>query len=357
MLAQSVFYTSGPLEVSGNSLSTSTGNLGSAANKYSNLFLTGTGFADEFSARKASYLTGEITGLSISNLYPRGTPDLGHATMPWKDLYLSGTGSAYKFDSVNMAAQSGEFLLAAVYNLKPYGTPNLGENNLRWNNLFLTGDATIDELISRLVSSKSGEITGLSISNLYPIGQPNLGQETQKWNNSYITGTGYSYSQEVVYDGRSEEVITRAETTGRFVSKTVSINQNIDFASGIVSGLFFNLKANKTYKLDYNLHYSGSATTEGINLCFSGTNQATFAAGDILINDFNSVMKAYPVTGYLHVISNNQGSTDRNTIFCNLLVTNSSSDSTLYLIASKETNSSSPAISINSGSWATMMQY
>ncbi len=333
MLGQIVFFASGPAEISGNILSTNTGNLGSSQNRYSNLYLTGTGFADEFSARKTSASTGEITSLSIYNLYPIGQPDLGHNSLRWRHLYITGTGYMDKLSAREISAQTGSIDSLSV------------------------GTGYFDKVSVREISAQTGEITGLSVGNIYPVNQPNLGHSSQKWNNCYLTGTGYSYSQEVIYNGQSEEVITRAETTGRFVCKTVLEDQTIDFSSGAISGLFFNMTANKTYKFDYSLHYSGSATSEGIHLCFSGTSSSTFAAGNILINDFNSTVKAYPVTGYLQVISNNQGSTDRNTIFANILVTNGPQDSTLHLIASKETNSSSPALSINSGSWATMTQY
>lgn len=71
MIGQSVFYASGPVEVSGNTLSTNAGNLGTPTNRYSNLYLTGTGFFDETSSRKASSTSGDFTNLSANNLISR----------------------------------------------------------------------------------------------------------------------------------------------------------------------------------------------------------------------------------------------------------------------------------------------
>ncbi len=43
MTGQLVFFASGPLEASGNMLSTNTGNLGSVAQPYANIYASGTG--------------------------------------------------------------------------------------------------------------------------------------------------------------------------------------------------------------------------------------------------------------------------------------------------------------------------
>lgn len=306
MIGQTVFFASGPVEVSGNTLSTNTGNLGTPSSKYSNLYLTGTGFADEFSARKTSLITGEITGLSVSNLYPIGQPDLGHL-------------------------------------------------NLRWRNTYTTGTGYFDRLITREISAQTGQITGLSVSNLYPVGQPNLGHPSQKWNNSYLTGTGYSYSQEVIYNGQSEEVITRAEVTGKFIPKYITGNHPVQFNSGEVTGLSFSLAANKTYKLQYHLQYSGSSNTEGISVSVSGTNSVVFFAGDGAIDDFNGTPETFVITGYGNH-GHFHGSVERKPITMNILVVNSSTANVLSLYAGKETTGIN-AVAVCGGSWATLTQY
>lgn len=215
MISQNIFYASAPIESSGN------------------ISLTGTGFAIEFSARKASFLTGEISGLSVSNLYPAGTPDLGHSSMPWRNLHISGTGSSYCFSSVSMIAQSGEFSLAAVYSLLPYGNPNLGESSLRWNNLYLNGDAFVNSVqATTLISSLSGTLTGLSVENLYPVSQPNLGHASQRWSNAYLTGTGYMDRIETKSQSTNSGVFNYLNPTGRFFPPLLTYEQRTGLFSG-----------------------------------------------------------------------------------------------------------------------------
>lgn len=95
MIGQSNFYATGPVEVAGNTLSTNTGDLGTSSSPYSNLYLTGTGYApyngslgrlityEEITGRfvakylqanhSVDYTTGLVSGLTFSlgaeNLY------------------------------------------------------------------------------------------------------------------------------------------------------------------------------------------------------------------------------------------------------------------------------------------------
>lgn len=73
MIAQSNFYATGPVEVAGNTLSTNQGNLGTPTNRYSNLYLTGTGYVDEVNTRLVDATTGVIDNLSVNGLWINNT--------------------------------------------------------------------------------------------------------------------------------------------------------------------------------------------------------------------------------------------------------------------------------------------
>jgi len=109
MNAQCNFFASGPAEISGNILSTNTGDLGAANNPYRNLYLTGTGYVDKFSSRSIEATTGQITGLSVSNLYPVGQPNLGQPTQRWSNLYATGTGYIDRIETNSLYSNSGSF--------------------------------------------------------------------------------------------------------------------------------------------------------------------------------------------------------------------------------------------------------
>lgn len=109
MLGQSSFFAIGPVEVTGNTVSVNTGNLGSPSQKYTNLYLTGTGNADTFSSRQVEAATGQITGLSVNNLYPIGQPNLGHPTQRWNNLYATGTGYLDRVETKSQFTNSGVF--------------------------------------------------------------------------------------------------------------------------------------------------------------------------------------------------------------------------------------------------------
>lgn len=109
MIGQSNFYATGPVEVAGNTVSTNTGNLGSPSQKYTNLYLTGTGSADAFSSRLIEGTTGQITGLSIENLYPVGQPNLGHQNQQWSNIYATGTGHMNRIETTSQFTNSGVF--------------------------------------------------------------------------------------------------------------------------------------------------------------------------------------------------------------------------------------------------------
>lgn len=234
-------------------------------------------------------------------------------------------------------------------------TGNLGSASQRYTNLFLTGTGSADTFSSRQLLGTTGQITGLSVSNLYPVGQPNLGHPTQKWTNSYLTGTGYAYSQEVIYNGQSEEVITRAEVTGRFVAKYLLSDHPVRFATGLVTGTTVSLGANKTYRLEYRLQYSGSSNTEGLRFSISGSNPYIFLAGNGIIDDFNDTPEAFSVSGYEYH-SHFHGSQDRKPITVNLLFVNSNATNSVSVYAGKET-SGVAEVCICSGSWLTATEY
>lgn len=109
MLGQPLFFAIGPAEISGNILSVDTGNLGSPSQRYTNLFLTGTGNADTFSGRQLQGTTGQITGLSVSNLYPVSQPNLGHPNQQWADVYATGTGRMDRIETASQFTNSGVF--------------------------------------------------------------------------------------------------------------------------------------------------------------------------------------------------------------------------------------------------------
>lgn len=69
MNGQPIFFAAGPEYISGDIFSSTTGNLGSSMQPFSGLYLTGAGYADEFSARSSRATTGQITGLSVASLY------------------------------------------------------------------------------------------------------------------------------------------------------------------------------------------------------------------------------------------------------------------------------------------------
>ncbi len=109
MLGQPSFFAIGPVEVTGNTVSVNTGNLGSPSQKYTNLYLTGTGTADTFSSRQLQGATGQITGLSVANLYPVSQPNLGHPTQQWANLYATGTGYLSRIETTSQFTNSGVF--------------------------------------------------------------------------------------------------------------------------------------------------------------------------------------------------------------------------------------------------------
>lgn len=183
----------------------------------------------------------------------------------------------------------------------------------------------------------------------------NLGSSAQSFRNIYLTGTGYGYSQEVIYNGRSEEVITRAEVTGRFIANYLTGDFPVQYVTGLVTGLTFPLAADKTYKLEYRLQYSGSSNLEGINISLSGINPCAFFAGNGLIDDFNNTPEGFVVSGY-NPHGHFHGATDRRMITLNVLLVNSSSANSLSLYAGKETSGVN-TVALCSGSWATMTQY
>ena len=90
MNGQPIFFAAGPQYISGNIFSSTTGNLGSSTQPFSNVYLTGTGYADEFSARSCRATTGQITGLSVGNLY-------------------LGSGYASRIESTSEYSNSGTF--------------------------------------------------------------------------------------------------------------------------------------------------------------------------------------------------------------------------------------------------------
>lgn len=90
MNAQSTFFVSGPEYVSGDFFSTNTGNLGASVRPFGSLYLTGTGSMDKLSARAVDAATGQITGLSVANLY-------------------LGTGYANRIQSTSEYSDSGVF--------------------------------------------------------------------------------------------------------------------------------------------------------------------------------------------------------------------------------------------------------
>ncbi len=90
MIGQPIFFAAGPEYISGNIFSSTTGNLGSSTQPFSNLYLTGTGYADEFSARSSKATTGQITGLSVASLY-------------------LGSGYANRIESTSEYSNSGVF--------------------------------------------------------------------------------------------------------------------------------------------------------------------------------------------------------------------------------------------------------
>jgi len=55
MTGQLVFFASGPLEASGNMLSTNTGNLGSVAQPYANIYASGTGTITNISSNSGTF--------------------------------------------------------------------------------------------------------------------------------------------------------------------------------------------------------------------------------------------------------------------------------------------------------------
>jgi len=183
----------------------------------------------------------------------------------------------------------------------------------------------------------------------------NLGSSAQSFRNIYLTGTGYGYSQEVIYNGRSEEVITRAEVTGRFIANYLTGDFPVQYITGLVTGLTFPLAANKTYKLEYRLQYSGSSTSEGISVALSGANPCPFFAGNGIIDDFNNSPEGFIISGYdLH--GHFHGATDRRLITLNVLLVNSPTTNSISLYAGKE-SSGINTVALCSGSWATMTQY
>ena len=128
-----------------------------------------------------------------------------------------------------------------------------------------------------------------------------------------------------------------------------------DSPSG-VPNLSVELMPDRKYQVDYHIHYSGASTTEGISIGISGSNDAYYARGDLLINDFSKSPKVFAVTGYNQMQTNSQGDTDVANILMNVFVVNSGQRSTLNLLAAKET-AGADAVSITRGSWVTVTEY
>lgn len=235
MIASPVFFKIGPDYVSGNSLSRGTGNLGSQQEPWGNLYVTGTGFLDDTVLQRLYSQNGEITGLSILNLYPVSQPDLGHNNQRWRNLYLTGTGIADTYSSRQLIAATGQITELSLSNLYPVGQPDLGHNTQRWNNLYLTGEAIADEFSSRELNASVGQITGLSVSELYPVGQPDLGHANQRWNDLYATGVGYLDRIETESQNTNSGVFNYLGPTGRFFPPILTEAQRTGLYSGYLT--------------------------------------------------------------------------------------------------------------------------
>jgi len=188
IIGQPLFFVTGPENVTGDILSSSTGSLGSNVFPFQNSYLTGTSFADIFSSRLTQATTGQITGLTVANLY--------------------------------------------VLNILPVSQPNLGSFAQPWGDLHVTGTGYMDLLSARIVAASTGQITGLSVSNLYPVGQPNLGQPAQRWNNLYATGTGYLDRVETKSEYSNSGVFNYLGPTGVFFPPLLTLQQRTGWFTG-----------------------------------------------------------------------------------------------------------------------------
>jgi hypothetical protein len=144
--------------------------------------------------------------------------------------------------------------------------------------------------------------------------------------------------------------------SSRFLSQYLTGDFPLTNTPSIVSGLSMGLNNGKKYQIDYNLHYSGSSTTEGVSIGFSGTNQAVYARGNLLINDYSKSPKTYAVTGYNQMNTSDHGDTSVSNILFNAFVVNGDNASTLHLLAAKETSGPN-TVSITAGSWVTVTEY
>jgi len=144
--------------------------------------------------------------------------------------------------------------------------------------------------------------------------------------------------------------------SSRFLSQYLTGDFPLTNTPSIVSGMSIGLTNGKKYQVDYHLHYSGTSTTEGVSIGFSGTNPAIYARGDLLINDYSKSPKTYAITGYNQMNTSSQGDTDVSNVLFNAFVVNGNNVSTLHLLAAKETSGPN-AVSISAGSWVTITEY
>lgn len=144
--------------------------------------------------------------------------------------------------------------------------------------------------------------------------------------------------------------------SSRFLSAYMTGEFPLTNSPSIVPNMAIQLMPDRKYQAEYHIHYSGASTAEGISIGISGTNNAYYARGDLLINDFSKSPKVYAVTGYNQMQTNSQGDTSVANILMNVFVVNSGQRSTLNLLAAKET-ADGTALSITRGSWVTVTEY
>lgn len=149
VVGQPTFYIKGPVEITGNLLSHSNGNIGSESQKWANGFFsaTVTGNNSEFYSYAGE--TGYINQLSVENFYPVGEPDLGH-------------------------------------------------ENQRWNNLYLTGDIFADEIECQTITGNSAFFSGLQLSHIFIPPKLTFEQRTGIWS-GVLTPEATPYDGLVVY--------------------------------------------------------------------------------------------------------------------------------------------------------------
>lgn len=144
--------------------------------------------------------------------------------------------------------------------------------------------------------------------------------------------------------------------SSRFLSNYMTGEFPLTNSPSGVPNMSIELMPDRKYQVEYHIHYSGASTTEGISIGISGSNNAYYARGDLLINDFSKSPKVFAVTGYNQIQTNSQGDTSIANILMNVFIVNSGQRSTLSLLAAKETTGAD-VVSITRGSWVTVTEY